>query len=75
MPNSDEAFGQHMQEESAEELRCRKGHLPLFAPMGVVLPAEGDPLSIEGQEPVVGDGDPMGVPGTSQCIRKCQIKS
>ena len=29
----------------------------------VILPAEGDRLAIEGQEPVIGDGDPMRVPG------------
>jgi hypothetical protein len=37
MPNPDKAFRQHVQEESAEELRPGERHLALLAAMSVVV--------------------------------------
>jgi len=59
--NADEAFRKHVEEEAAQELSCRELHGALLAAMGVVLPSEGDMLLIEVEQPVVGDGDEMGV--------------
>jgi hypothetical protein len=52
-----------MKKESAQELICGNGHDLLFAAMGIVSPAEGDAIILEGHETVVGDGDAMGVAG------------
>ena len=49
MPNPDKAFRQHMQEESAEELRPGERHLALLAAMSVVLPSECGALAIKCQ--------------------------
>ena len=59
--NPDKAFRQHVQEESAEELRRHERHLPLLAAVGIVFPAEGYAFAVERQEPMVGNGDAMGV--------------
>ena len=40
-----------------------EGHFALLAAMRVVLPAESDPVILEGHEAVIGDGDAMGVAG------------
>jgi hypothetical protein len=48
--------------ETAQKLRCFQGHLALLVAMRVVSPAEGDLLSIEGQQAVIADGDAMRVP-------------
>ena len=56
-----EAFWEHVKEEAAQELRSLKRHGPLLIAMRVVSPAEGDIDAVEGNEPVVGDGDAMGV--------------
>ena len=61
MADSHESLRQHVQEEAAQELRSQQRHLALLAAVGVVLPSEGDAFSIECQEPMIGDGDPMGV--------------
>src|ERR1019366_5593680 len=56
-----EAFGQHVEEEAAQELGCLELHHALPAAVGIILPAEADLLSVEADEAVVGDGDAMGV--------------
>ena len=56
-----EAFGQHVEEEAAQELCCVKRHDALLAAMGIVFPAKADALSVEGQQAVIGNGDAMGV--------------
>jgi hypothetical protein len=47
--NADETFGQHVQKEAAQKLGCCQCHLALLATAGIILPAESDALSIEGQ--------------------------
>jgi hypothetical protein len=52
-----------MQEKAAQELVGAHGHHPLFVTPGVVLPSERDFAILEPDQPVVGDGNPMGIPG------------
>jgi len=59
--NPDEAFGQHVEEQTPQELCCQERHLPLLAPVGVVFPPEGHAFTVKSQEPMVGNGDPMRV--------------
>ena len=59
--DANEAFREHVKEEAAQELRSLERHGPLLTAMSIVFPAEGDVLTIEGDEPVVGDSDAMGV--------------
>jgi len=56
-----ETFGQDVEEEAAQELRCGEGHLALLVARSVVLPAEGDPLAVKADPSMVGDGDAMGI--------------
>ena len=51
--DSHEALGQHVQEETAQELGGQQRHRALFAAMSIVLPSEGDALAIECQEPMI----------------------
>jgi hypothetical protein len=44
-----------------QELGCLELHDALPAAVGIILPAEADAFSIEGDEAVVGDGDAMSV--------------
>src|ERR1051325_1744980 len=59
--NADETFGQHVQKETAQELRCCQRHLALLATAGIILPAESDALLIKGQQAVIGNGHTMRV--------------
>src|SRR5216684_2515980 len=58
-----EAFGQHVDEEAADELVCGKRHalVSIAALDAVVLPLEGDALLVEGDQAAVGDGNAVGV--------------
>ena len=61
MTDAHEPFGEHVQKEAPQELRGEKGHLALFAAVGVILPAESDALLFEGQQAMIGNGHAMGV--------------
>ena len=61
IPDSHEALGQHVQEEAAQELRSQQRHRALLAAVSIVLPSEGDAFTIECEEPMIGDGDPVSV--------------
>ena len=52
-----------MQKETSQELLRGEGHLSFLIAVGIVLPAEGNLIALEGQETVVGDGHAMGVAG------------
>jgi len=56
-----ESSGEHVQKEAPQELRGCKRHLALLATVGVVLPAKGDALLVEGQQAMIGDGHAMSV--------------
>ena len=61
MADADQALGQHVKKKSAQELICCKSHNLLLAAMSIVSPAECHAIVLEGHEPMVGDGDAMGV--------------
>ena len=61
MADAHESSGEHVQEETPQELRGGKSHLALLATVGIVLPAKGDALLIEGQQAMIGNGHAMGV--------------
>src|ERR1700757_5270921 len=58
-----EAFGQHVDEEAADELVGGECHalVSIAARDAVVLPLEGDALLVEGDQAAVGDGNAVGV--------------
>jgi len=51
------AFGQSMQQESADELVGRQGHDLGLVVMAIVFPAKGDLIVVDIDEAAVGDGD------------------
>ena len=59
--DADEAFGQHVQEETAQELIQFEGHQFLLVVVSRVPPTEGDFLIDEGNKAMVGDGDAVGI--------------
>ena len=64
IPHAEEAAREHMQEDAPDELRRGQGHGLLTRCVGTagVGVAEPDLPRVEGEEPLVGDGDPMRVP-------------
>ena len=63
MADANQAAGQDVQQEAAQELMCGNGHDLLLAAVSIVSPTEGDAIVFEGHEPMVGDGDAMGIAG------------
>jgi len=61
--DANKATGQHMQQEAAQELWGRERHHSFLIALGIILPAEGNSLAIEGHEAMVGDGDAVSVAG------------
>lgn len=59
--DASESARQDMQQEAPEKLIATECHLPLLVGVCVVLPPKRDLIAFEGQQPVVGDGDTMGV--------------
>jgi len=56
-----EAVGQRVKKEAANELVGLELHDLCRAVLAVILPGEGDMILAEGDEPAVGDRDPMGI--------------
>jgi hypothetical protein len=50
-----------MEEISSEKLDPVDVHRALTIPLSVVLPSEGNFPIVDGHQPLVGDGDPVGV--------------
>ena len=65
MADAVEAFGQHVGEESPDELVGMQYHrLPPFGSVdAVVLLAEGDAVVVGGDQTTIGDGDAVGISG------------
>src|SRR4029077_12394955 len=61
--DGDEAAGQNMEEETAQELLRGQCHLPLLIAVSIILPAKSNLVAVEGHEAVVGDGHAMSVTG------------
>src|SRR5277367_3701629 len=58
-----------MEQEATQELVDRQGHASLLVAVSGISPAEGDATVGESNEPVVGDGDPMGIVAEiAQCM-------
>jgi hypothetical protein len=55
------AVGEDMEQEAAQELGYRDRQGALLIAMRGVPPAEGDLVLVERDQPMVGDGDPVGV--------------
>jgi hypothetical protein len=62
LPDANETSRQNVLGETAEELACRKSHLPLLVAVSIVLPAEGHALAIEGQQAMITDRNAMRIP-------------
>jgi hypothetical protein len=58
-----ESPGQDVDEKSPQKLISRDGHDLLLTAVGVVLPAKRDSSFAKSDEPMVGDGDTVGVAG------------
>jgi hypothetical protein len=50
-----------MEQEATQELIDRQSHQPLFVAVSRISPTKGDVMVGKSNEPVVGDGDPMGI--------------
>jgi hypothetical protein len=61
--DADKAARQNVEQEAAQELLRIERHPSLLIPVGIILPAKGNPVPVEGYEAVVGDGHAMGVAG------------
>ena len=61
MADADEAFGQQVQEEAAQELIERQGHQLVFVVVSGIAPAKRNLVIGERDESVVGESDAMGV--------------
>jgi hypothetical protein len=59
--DADEAVGADVEEEATEKLVDREFHHLPAVPVGVVAPAEADATIAEGERPVVGERDAVGV--------------
>ena len=59
--NADEASGQHMLAEAAQELARGLGHDALLVAVRVVFPSEAYALTVETEQALVADGDAVGI--------------
>jgi hypothetical protein len=57
--DADQAAGQNVKQEAAQELMSGNCHDLFLAAVGIISPAERDAIVLEGHEPMVGDGDAM----------------
>ena len=55
--DADEASGQHMLAEAAQELTCAERHDALLVAVGVVFPSEAYAVTIETEQALIADGD------------------
>ena len=61
LPDADEATRQDVLDEAPQKLHRGQRHRAPLVAVRVVLPAEGDALAIEGDQPMIADGDAMGI--------------
>jgi hypothetical protein len=61
--NPHESAGEYVEEEPAKKLESVETHRSLSVLVRVVLVAESDLAVVEGEKPLVGDGDTVGVAG------------
>jgi hypothetical protein len=61
LPDTNETSRQNVKRKPAKELARRQRHLALFVAVSIVSPAKGNVLTVECQQPMVADGNPVGV--------------
>ena len=61
LPNANEAAWQDVLDEAPQKLQRGQRHRPPLVTVRVVLPPEGDPLTIERDQPMIADRDAMGI--------------
>ena len=61
LANAHEAVWKNMLHVAPQELRCRECHEALLVSACIVLPAESDLFPIKGDQPVIADGNAMGI--------------
>ncbi len=61
MADADQPFRENVDQESSQKLICGNRHDLLLTAPCVVFPAKRDSIILESNEPVVGDGDAMGI--------------
>ena len=59
--DADEASGQHMLAESAQELACGECHDALLVAVRIVFPSEAYVVTIEAEQALIADGDAVSV--------------
>ena len=59
--DADEASGQHMLAEAAQELACGESHDALLIAVCIVFPSEAYAVTIEAEQALIADGDAVGV--------------
>src|SRR5271170_2229015 len=59
--DANQATGQNVQQEAAQELMSGNGHNLLLAAVGIVAPAKRDAIVLKGYKAMVGNGDAMGI--------------
>jgi len=59
--DADQALRQNVDQESAQELVCGDRHDLLLATVCIVFPAKRDPIILERNQSMVGDGDTVRV--------------
>src|SRR5579863_3617864 len=59
--DADQAGGQHVEQEAADEFDRIEGHGLGTRMIGIVFPVKADAAVFQSAKPVVGDGDAMGV--------------
>jgi len=61
--DADQAFGQNVDQEAAQELICGDRHDFLLAAVRIVFPAKRDSIILERHQSMVGDGDAVRIAG------------
>jgi len=61
--DSDQALGQNVDQEAAQELICGDRHDLLLAATRIVFPAKRDSIILKRHQPMVGDGDAVRIAG------------
>ena len=59
--DADEASGQHMLAESAQELACGERHDALLVAVRIVFPSEAYRTAVEAEQALIADGDAVSV--------------
>src|SRR3954451_11080319 len=61
MPDANESRRKDMLQKAAQELICCNCHFALLVAVRIILPPESNVLPIEAQEPMIANGNAMGV--------------